>query len=955
MSSATPPQVLDVAQLRRIQGTHRGFLYQHIYAAYCYLASPQSGVIRIRVERDEDIELDLDGCTVYAQIKNYDAPLSPSDLKGVLERFEDIRQAHQDGQRVGQARFAIVASGGLGPTLTQHDWPADVVIVTPDCKGEDLAGTGLLVPPANGDDLFRETQTLAEAHRLSAVRPESLVCKLVGAVARAAAGEGPNTCFEQGDLGRFCELVAAQLQPLPSVEQYDPQVGEPELPDEHRTGLVVVGHAGNGKSAWAANVSALSSSIVTYLPCSPSTEQNVSARVVQACVATLASRGEIRAHELVLPGRTGVDALSLLNRELEQRGIALTVILDDCHRASADALVETMRAGPAIRWCLVGRPSSSLAEAAALSGLEQHVLEGWDSDTVARRLAEAGASAAPDAVEALRQLTGGAPLFVLRAVAEIGEFDGDTSAYCSRIEDGGSTRETAQEQILERTVAGLQPDEIRVAAALAAVEVGFALEELEEFLEGPLDMMAPHIRRTIRRLVERQIAIETVRDHVAIHDAFRPLVRGRALDKRRTNAVLVAASDLLRKRITDERDLEAISPLIRTLAVLGEMSQLADIANAMSEWIREVGARSEVKSYVELAVADGSLHANDRFWALDTLAFFDIETGDADTAAERLSVMEGLASELGPECRGPILHKRMLIAAVRGDVETVRSVAQSASAEPRYERILRYHAALAEADVGNVKRAVDALFSIANEYLNALGLSQEQVLGANPPALFALMGPDADVGEVRRLADCYDAITKLARRLPQPQPIARLTAIWAMKFYGMVGAPRSALLAGQDAVDVILGDLGDPEEARKWMERTLLPAAAQAKLPDLTVPLRAQYAMVLAHCGDLSAAAAIFQKLEPYVDSLPAEGQAEIAKQRRLFRELELRGPPTPDQLEERRKRIAAQHLVANELRRHLPGTSLPTGSTPVRARKVGRNQPCPCGSGKKSKKCCGA
>lgn len=31
------------------------------------------------------------------------------------------------------------------------------------------------------------------------------------------------------------------------------------------------------------------------------------------------------------------------------------------------------------------------------------------------------------------------------------------------------------------------------------------------------------------------------------------------------------------------------------------------------------------------------------------------------------------------------------------------------------------------------------------------------------------------------------------------------------------------------------------------------------------------------------------------------------------------------------------------------------TGSTqPVRSKKVGRNQPCPCGSGKKFKKCCG-
>ena len=234
-------------------------------------------------------------------------------------------------------------------------------------------------------------------------------------------------------------------------------------------------------------------------------------------------------------------------------------------------------------------------------------------------------------------------------------------------------------------------------------------------------------------------------------------------------------------------------------------------------------------------------------------------------------------------------------------------------------------------------------------------LSQEQVIGANPSTLLALIGPEADIEKIRHLADCYDAATKLALKLPQPKHGAQLAAIWAMKFYDMVGAKRSALIAGQNVVDMILGALEDPEKARKWMEKTLLPAAEQAKLPDLTVPLRAQYAIVLAHCGEFSTAAAIFEKLDPYVDSLPPEGQAEIANQRRLFKELELRGAPTSAQLEQRRKRIARQQAAANKLSRRLSGTSLPTGSTPVRAKKVGRNQPCPCGSGKKYKKCCGA
>ena len=710
----------------------------------------------------------------------------------------------------------------------------------------------------------------------------------------------------------------------------------------------------NGKSAWAANVASLSSEIVTYVPCSPSTDQDVAARVVQAVVATLAARGEIRAHELVLPGRVGVDALSLLDRTLNARGIALTVMLDDCHRASADALVETMRAGPTIRWCLVGRPSSAITEASALTGLESHTLSGWDADSIARKLSDADASTAPEAVAHLRRLTGGAPLFVLRSVADIKQSGGDTAAYCSQLAAGDTASESAQEQILGRTVSSLQPDEIRVAAALAGVELGFSVREWGELLSEPLDIPSAGVRRSLRKLVDRQIATETVQDHVAVHDAFRPLLRDRDLSKSESKAVLLRAVHLLRTQLSEGRVLEAIVPLIRVLAALGEMSQLADLANSMSDWIRETGARSEVEGYVELAVISDSLSAEDRFWTLDTLAFFDIESGRVDVAAERLSEMERLATEVGPETRGPILHKRLLIAAKRGDIATVRSIVGAASAHPRYERVLRYHGALAEAEHGNIDDALGELSELASDHMTALGLSPQQVLGANPPEIWALMKADADVGDVRRLADCCDAIAKLGRGYPRHRNRVGINSIWAMKFYGMVGAHRSCLLAGQEMLDMFLRDLEDPEEARRWMEEVMLPAAQEPKLVDLSVPIRAQYAVLLGHCGDFAAAEEVFAKLEPYVSSLRREGREEIENQKRLLAALVKKGPPAPQEIAARHARIAAQHDLANQLRRRLSGTPLPTGDAPARSNKFGRNQPCPCGSGKKYKKCCG-
>jgi len=49
--------VLDVAQLVRIESVHRGFLYQHLYAVGCLLLAQAAAVDVVMVEIDEDIEL----------------------------------------------------------------------------------------------------------------------------------------------------------------------------------------------------------------------------------------------------------------------------------------------------------------------------------------------------------------------------------------------------------------------------------------------------------------------------------------------------------------------------------------------------------------------------------------------------------------------------------------------------------------------------------------------------------------------------------------------------------------------------------------------------------------------------------------------------------------------------------------------------------------------------------
>src|SRR5258707_5629385 len=108
MSAALP--VLDPTQLKRIEAVHRGFLYQHLYAAGCLMLAAGAGATAIIVEADEDIEIVLPGGRFYVQVKTRSEPLTPGDIEGAIERFAQLRQAHKAGKRPGAALFAVVAN-----------------------------------------------------------------------------------------------------------------------------------------------------------------------------------------------------------------------------------------------------------------------------------------------------------------------------------------------------------------------------------------------------------------------------------------------------------------------------------------------------------------------------------------------------------------------------------------------------------------------------------------------------------------------------------------------------------------------------------------------------------------------------------------------------------------------------------------------------------------------------
>lgn len=77
---------------------------------------------------------------------------------------------------------------------------------------------------------------------------------------------------------------------------------------------------------------------------------------------------------------------------------------------------------------------------------------------------------------------------------------------------------------------------------------------------------------------------------------------------------------------------------------------------------------------------------------------------------------------------------------------------------------------------------------------------------------------------------------------------------------------------------------GDLDGARNICENLLLPAVTCYQLSDLLVPVRAQYAVVLAWCGDIDAAREEMSRLAAY--QVTDAGALELANQRALIEQI---------------------------------------------------------------------
>lgn len=932
------PGVLDRVQLTRIEGVHRGFLYQHLFAVGCLLRMAKMGVERIRVETDEDVELYWPDGVLYVQVKTRSVPLQRSDLASTLERFDRLRAEHASGRRKGHAGFLVTSNVGPSAALSKdiRNWPDDVHYRAPGFEHGQLETVRPHLPPACEDVSASYNWCAGEAGDIPGglLRPETLVAKLAATMQQAASGTPPHATheFQLAALAELFEQVVLELHDLPAPPSpYRPQEGEPDIGLEAPVQLVV-GVSGSGKTSWAVQQAVHYEGTVAYFDAVGSSPGSVPAALVRELASRVLAGDRESLATVLLPGGGGTDSLRALGRLVERKGLNVLVVVDNAQDVVADEQVAIAHAAPSLRFIFLAQPGVATSAVAARLEVEPIRLRGWGLPAIAAECSSRGVPIDARTAARVRGLTGGLPLYVRGAAAiAASEYGGDAAAFCTACEQNEHLGSAPQRALLARTFeAGTKLDR-QASAVLSLATVPLDHEEALSLVSDTLRITRVEAASRLRVLVELGIVSQLQAGQVQLHDAFRMLANDAQaqLEPGTLQDSAHRLSAMLIDSISKEPDAKRALLTYRLLPLTGNVEELVELSN--DEFFIEYGLEEEFRTLLEAFAADETQSAEDRFWAYDGLAFARLARSEYTVAEQHLLELEGLAELVPPgvQARARIAIKRISLAGRRGDLGEAARWYQSVDARGMTGLIVDYNYALALHDCDDEEHALSIAQRVCDQYLKQLGLTLTWLVGKSPRAVLDHLGERAqDRQMLKHLADSLHLVGVIRQRLGGNGALHWFNAL---KLYQVAEAPTSLVKVGQDIVDELINLLGDASEARRFMEEALLPAIREYNLLGHLVPVSAQYAVVLAYCGDFKGAARVFADIDEFRDSLPLWAQQELESQRRLIEDLS----------------TGAVRLVPRP-----PGA--PSQDSP-RVTKVGRNAPCPCGSGQKYKRCHGA
>ena len=387
-----------------------------------------------------------------------------------------------------------------------------------------------------------------------------------------------------------------------------------------------------------------------------------------------------------------------------------------------------------------------------------------------------------------------------------------------------------------------------------------------------------------RELARSGVVQLSYRDSLKLHDAFRLFARDAQAEL--PEAIVSAAREtlvgLLEHSLPSMWTIGRFGLFARLLPQTGRVSTLITLATY--EQFRQITDPQELKATLESAAQEPELSEEDRFWALDALVYWEYSEGVYGRIEALVKQMVRLAdgADLSAGALAELCMKQMLVAALAKNRDGIDLAYESGlrhiADDPRKLRILQYNRAFALYQIRAYEEAATITFSLLMEYCDDLNLDLNDVLLANVKHILAVAPATPDQDDLlRHTGDCLDLMAKCHKRLGRPAGMAYLHA---MKFYNAAEAWRSAIRAGQDAADE-LAEIDDFDGARKICEDFLLPIITTYQLSDLLVPVRAQYAVILAWCGDFDSARDEMTRLEAY--RVSEIGAGELANQRALI------------------------------------------------------------------------
>lgn len=924
----TIPDVLDIAQLIRIESVHRGFLYQHLYTVGCLLLAQEAGVKSIMVELDEDIELATEEGRIYVQVKTRSKLIIPSEISGALERFDDLRKEHTEGRRKGKASFIFVANQSpsimLQKAIDDKKLPPDVVFICPQSTTEHFPG----LPPAweSLTDAAAWCISRAEELNFSLLSPDSLIWKLAGLAQLAATGStaGKQHAFQTQDLPVLFEQLIVQLQDFPSPPvYYRPQKQEPSLTSDERV-RIICGLSGAGKTAWAAQSVLHSLQLCAYYDTGDLPGPALASTLVRELAAKFATLDRDELRKILLPGASGYEAMRMFDTFLGQQGTTLLLVLDNAHRIPVDNLRDVLNATQNLHFVLLCQPHDNVRELEAITGLQRQTLLGWDIDTVAQAVDELGGFATAQGYEQLRIYTGGLPLYVQSAAKiAITEYEGNVDTLCAELKQQESSVETAQEVILSRVYQGFDKLVQDSLALFSLADVGLSRDEVSEVLVNSLKVSTKGAATILKKMRATGTVEVFGNQMLKVHDAVRALglQHLELMDPELKNNALLILKELLVVSLQNNRDTSRFALLTQIYIKLNDVMTL--IALSGEELFYEMGINVDILASLESASTSASLEPVHKFWALDGLAFSEIREGRTEKLVQRFEAMETLLSEheFGYLEEVAYAMKKVLFSAENGDTREVKRLVEQISTklpDAEHERIFDYNHAIALWKLKKYSESETLCWKVIEGYYDLFGIRPEDVMGKNPDELWTIINQPENVQEhLKHLADALEMYAKNRDARGKLTPLARIHSI---KFYNMACAPESMVRVGQDLADDFVA-MKDYEGAKEAMEQYVLPVVNKAGLIGKLVQARSQYAVILALTGQHGSAEDEMRRLEPYFEGLTGYQRQEFENQSNCIVDLSNEA-----------SRLTAKQMFG----------------------KVGRNEGCPCGSGLKYKKCHG-